>query len=240
MPRRCPHSQPRVVLRRITKMSLSERFAQLCKNKQPQRMPGNVRASMRQQQQLASARNRRLAQQMEKRPSVQAALNPRQSLEGRLGERSIQFRLGRPMGAIARGANGGRGAAIIQTHLPQGGGVCGGPAARTLPGGGMPPPGRAVLGPGRRAFGGPGPGRGRGHGCGRGRGALTRPELTKEQLDAKLDAHMLEGKASLDAELDACVAEADPETCDCSPPLRLLFKSTHLCQNHLEKTGGET
>lgn len=41
-------------------------------------MPVNIRASMQQQQQLASARNRRLAQQMENRPSVQAALKLKQ------------------------------------------------------------------------------------------------------------------------------------------------------------------
>ncbi|XP_052580766.1 chromatin target of PRMT1 protein-like [Peromyscus californicus insignis] len=176
-------------------------------------LAGSDPASKRQQQQVASARNRRLAQQMEKRPSVQAALNPRQSLEGRLGERSIQVRLGRPMGAFARGANGGRGAGIIQRDVPQGGGVGGGPAARTLPGGRMPPPGRAVFGGGRGAFGGRG--RGRGPGRGRGRGALTRPVLTKEQLDAELDAYMSEGKAALDAEMDTYddVAEAAPETC---------------------------
>lgn len=44
-------------------------------------MPVNIRASMQQQQQLASARNRRLAQQMENRPSVQAALKLKQVRE---------------------------------------------------------------------------------------------------------------------------------------------------------------
>lgn len=51
----------------------------MLKNKQP--MPVNIRASMQQQQQLASARNRRLAQQMENRPSVQAALKLKQVRE---------------------------------------------------------------------------------------------------------------------------------------------------------------
>ena len=51
----------------------------MLKNKQP--MPVNIRASMQQQQQLASARNRRLAQQMENRPSVQAALKIKQVRE---------------------------------------------------------------------------------------------------------------------------------------------------------------
>uniref|UniRef100_A0A2K6G468 Chromatin target of PRMT1 n=1 Tax=Propithecus coquereli TaxID=379532 RepID=A0A2K6G468_PROCO len=77
---------------------------------------------MQQQQQLASARNRRLAQQMENRPSVQAALKLKQkSLKQRLGKSNIQARLGRPIGALARGAIGGRGLPIIQRGLPRGG-----------------------------------------------------------------------------------------------------------------------
>ncbi|KAL6037178.1 hypothetical protein STEG23_023020 [Scotinomys teguina] len=76
-------SAPKVVLKSTTKMSLNERFTNMLKNKQP--MPVNIRASMQQQQQLASARNRRLAQQMENRPSVQAALKLKQkSLKQRL------------------------------------------------------------------------------------------------------------------------------------------------------------
>lgn len=47
----------------------------MLKNKQPAAV--SIRATM-QQQHLASARNRRLAQQMENRPSVQAALNQKQ------------------------------------------------------------------------------------------------------------------------------------------------------------------
>ncbi|XP_054507139.1 chromatin target of PRMT1 protein isoform X4 [Agelaius tricolor] len=69
-------SAPKVVLKSTTKMSLNERFTNMLKNKQP--MPVNIRATM-QQQQLASARNRRLAQQMENRPSVQAALKLKQT-----------------------------------------------------------------------------------------------------------------------------------------------------------------
>ncbi|XP_037057756.1 LOW QUALITY PROTEIN: chromatin target of PRMT1 protein-like [Peromyscus leucopus] len=202
----------RVVLRGTTKMSLNERFAQWRRNRLPQPMAANVRASKRRQQQLGSARNRRLALQMERRPSVQAALNPRQGFEGRPSERSIQVRLGGPMGALARRAKGGRGAAIAETDVPQGGGgLGGGPAARAPPGGRMPPPGRAMFGRGRGAFGA----RGRGGGRGRGRGECPRsPGLTKEQLDAELDAYMSQTKAALDAELDAYMAEAAPETCD--------------------------
>nr|KAF6290417.1 chromatin target of PRMT1 [Myotis myotis] len=127
-------SAPKVVLKSTTKMSLNERFTNMLKNKQP--MPVNIRASMQQQQQLASARNRRLAQQMENRPSVQAALKLKQSLKQRLGKSNIQARLGRPIGALARGAIGGRGLPLIQRGLPRGG-LRGGRATRTLLRGGM-------------------------------------------------------------------------------------------------------
>lgn len=50
-------------------------FTNMLKNKQPTAV--SIRATM-QQQHLASARNRRLAQQMENRPSVQAALSHKQ------------------------------------------------------------------------------------------------------------------------------------------------------------------
>ncbi|KAM6112673.1 chromatin target of PRMT1 protein isoform 3-T3 [Phoenicopterus ruber ruber] len=77
-------SAPKVVLKSTTKMSLNERFTNMLKNKQP--MPVNIRATMQQQQQLASARNRRLAQQMENRPSVQAALKLKQVAAWRAGD----------------------------------------------------------------------------------------------------------------------------------------------------------
>ncbi|XP_052586802.1 chromatin target of PRMT1 protein isoform X1 [Peromyscus californicus insignis] len=233
-------------------MSLNERFTNMLKNKQP--MPVNIRASMQQQQQLASARNRRLAQQMENRPSVQAALKLKQkSLKQRLGKSNIQARLGRPIGALTRGAIGGRGLPIIQRGLPRGG-LRGGRATRTLLRGGMSLRGQNLLRGGRavaprmglrrggvRGRGGPGRGGlgrgamgrggiggrgrgmigrgrggfgGRGRGRGRGRGALTRPVLTKEQLDNQLDAYMSKTKGHLDAELDAYMAQTDPETND--------------------------
>ncbi|XP_032174666.1 chromatin target of PRMT1 protein isoform X4 [Mustela erminea] len=280
-------SAPKVVLKSTTKMSLNERFTNMLKNKQP--MPVNIRASMQQQQQLASARNRRLAQQMENRPSVQAALKLKQvrgrvlmlqkqlvlsvrqsteavrtwrmiasgsgqkqkllwrkekfrefpvcqtlyaspdngcgricpscgwasggrchatkSLKQRLGKSNIQARLGRPIGTLARGAIGGRGLPIIQRGLPRGG-LRGGRATRTLLRGGMSLRGRGMIGRGRGGFGG------RGRGRGRGRGALTRPVLTKEQLDNQLDAYMSKTKGHLDAELDAYMAQTDPETND--------------------------
>ncbi|NWS21025.1 CHTOP protein, partial [Pachyramphus minor] len=232
-------SAPKVVLKSTTKMSLNERFTNMLKNKQP--MPVNIRATM-QQQQLASARNRRLAQQMENRPSVQAALKLKQkSLKQRLGKSNIQARLGRPAGALARGALGGRGLALGQRGIPRG--ALRGRGARAmirgaaaLRGGCHPLPaaltspwlvGNGELGipwlegvtefpslPGRGMSGrGRGGFGGRGRGRGRGRGS-TRPALTKEQLDNQLDAYMSKTKGHLDAELDAYMAQTDPEAAD--------------------------
>ncbi|XP_034868190.1 chromatin target of PRMT1 protein-like [Mirounga leonina] len=128
-------SAAKVVLKSTTKISLNERFTNMLKNTQP--MPVNIRASMQQQQQLASARSRRLAQQMENRPSVQAAFKLKQkSLKQRLGKSNIQAPLGRPIGTLARGAIGGRDLPIIQRGLPRGG-LRGRRATRTLLRGGM-------------------------------------------------------------------------------------------------------
>uniref|UniRef100_A0A8C2LJU3 Chromatin target of PRMT1 protein C-terminal domain-containing protein n=1 Tax=Cricetulus griseus TaxID=10029 RepID=A0A8C2LJU3_CRIGR len=239
-------SAPKVVLKWTTKVSLNERFTNILKNKQP--MPVNMRASMQQQQQLASARNRRLTLQMENRPSVQPVLKLKQSSKQRLGKNNTQARLGRPIGTRARGAIGGSDLPIIQRGLPRGG-LRGARATRTPLGGrkmlqgqnllqatgmdlrrggvrGRGGPGRVGLGrgamghgricgrvpamiyPGREGFGG------RDQGRGRMRGALTRPVLTKEQLDNQLDAYMSKTKGHLDAELDAYMAQTDPETND--------------------------
>ncbi|KAM6899516.1 chromatin target of PRMT1a [Xenentodon cancila] len=114
----------KVVLKSTTKLSLNERFTNMLKNKQPTAV--SIRATM-QQQHLASARNRRLAQQMENRPSVQAALNHKQSLKQRLGKGSIQARLGRPIGPLMRGGPmGGRGGLRGMTRGGLRGGVRGG------------------------------------------------------------------------------------------------------------------
>uniref|UniRef100_A0A8C3N664 Uncharacterized protein n=2 Tax=Passeriformes TaxID=9126 RepID=A0A8C3N664_GEOPR len=169
-------SAPKVVLKSTTKMSLNERFTNMLKNKQP--MPVNIRATM-QQQQLASARNRRLAQQMENRPSVQAALKLKQkSLKQRLGKSNIQARLGRPAGTLARGALGQRGLALGQRGLPRG--ALRGRGARAIIRGGVALRGQGLLRGGRgiaprmglrrggiRGRGGPGRG-------GLGRGAMGR------------------------------------------------------------------
>ncbi|CAL8297086.1 unnamed protein product [Lota lota] len=228
-------SSQKVVLKSTTKVSLNERFTNMLKNKQPSVV--SVRATM-QQQHLASARNRRLAQQMENRPSVQAALHYKQSLKQRLGKSNIQARLGRPIGALMRaGGAGGRGGMHGITRGSLRGRLRG--AARgslALRGKclihvrGRGDSGRATL-RGVRLRGGPlsrGAGRGVGArgrgglrgrggfpsrgGRGRGRGRIAgRSSLTREQLDNQLDAYMSKTKGHLDAELDAYMAQADTD-----------------------------
>nr|KAF6396430.1 chromatin target of PRMT1 [Rousettus aegyptiacus] len=205
----------------------------MLKNKQP--MPVTIRASMQQQQQLASARNRRLAQQMENRPSVQAALKLKQkSLKQRLGKSNIQARLGRPIGALARGAIGGRGLPIIQRGLPRGG-LRGGRAARTLLRGGMPLRGQNLLRGGRavaprmglrrggvRGRGGPGRGglgrgaMGRGGIGGRGRGMIGRGRggFGGRGRGRGRGRGALARPVLTKEQLDAYMAQTDPETND--------------------------
>ncbi|XP_061764342.1 chromatin target of PRMT1a [Nerophis ophidion] len=174
-------SSQTVILKSTTKVSLNERFTNMLKNKQP--TPVSIRATM-QQQHIASARNRRLAQQMENRPSVQAALNHKQSLKQRLGKSNIQARLGRPMGMGMRGgAVGGRGGLRGMTRGLRGrgrGGMMRGALSmrgkRMVPGGpmrGRGAVGRMPMRRGGRQRGGF-PGRGGPMGRGAGRGGMSR------------------------------------------------------------------
>uniref|UniRef100_F6TMB7 Chromatin target of PRMT1 n=1 Tax=Xenopus tropicalis TaxID=8364 RepID=F6TMB7_XENTR len=218
-------SASKVVLKSTTKLSLNERFTNMLKNKQP--MPVNIRATMQQQQHMASAKNRRLAQQMENRPSVQAALKLKQSLKQRLGKSNIQARLGRPVGGLVRGAIGMRGAGM-GLRGAQRGMMRIGRGGRGMARGAMAMRGQNLRGRGgvarmglrrgMRGRGGPGRGMmrgamGRGGMSARGRG-VARPAITKEQLDNQLDAYMSKTKGHLDAELDAYMAQADPESND--------------------------
>uniref|UniRef100_A0ABI7VW22 Uncharacterized protein n=1 Tax=Felis catus TaxID=9685 RepID=A0ABI7VW22_FELCA len=91
-------------------------FTNKLKNKWP--MPMNIWASI----------NRRLAQQMENRPSAQAALKLKQrgkTLNQHLDKSNIQAWLGRHIGALARGGIGEQSLPIIQRGVPRGG-LCGG------------------------------------------------------------------------------------------------------------------
>ncbi|NWT25661.1 CHTOP protein, partial [Cardinalis cardinalis] len=230
-------SAPKVVLKSTTKMSLNERFTNMLKNKQP--MPVNIRATM-QQQQLASARNRRLAQQMENRPSVQAALKLKQrearegkGMEGECGE------LRGDLLVLCNSLTGGWGWTHEEEFPGKGwqglprefwsDGVQGKPGCGTWAGhkvgialsglGGLLRGGRGIAPRmglrrgGIRGRGGPGRG-GLGRGA-MGRGGIGgRAALTKEQLDNQLDAYMSKTKGHLDAELDAYMAQTDPEAAD--------------------------
>uniref|UniRef100_S4RYS3 Chromatin target of PRMT1a n=1 Tax=Petromyzon marinus TaxID=7757 RepID=S4RYS3_PETMA len=125
----------KVVLKSTTKVSLHERFTNMMRNKQPAQV--NVQATL-QQQHAASAKNRRLAQQMENRPSVQAALKIKQqrslNLKQRLGPSNIQARLGGPVNPWSRG--GIRGNLRLNRGGPRGGILMRG-AGRGLLRGGM-------------------------------------------------------------------------------------------------------
>ncbi|NXB78849.1 CHTOP protein, partial [Donacobius atricapilla] len=233
-------SAPKVVLKSTTKMSLNERFTNMLKNKQP--MPVNIRATM-QQQQLASARNRRLAQQMENRPSVQAALKLKQvrekgiwawqDVEKTAPERERGKGRGWRVSVRSCWKKEGSSRALLALHNSLSGGSGG------TSGGIFSWEGRSGLGrdcPGRFGLSIPGDVHGK-PGCGpqcpgSGLGGLgrlfqpgdirdsakgvgsARPALTKEQLDNQLDAYMSKTKGHLDAELDAYMAQTDPEAAD--------------------------
>lgn len=95
-------SLKQIVVKNATAMSLHERFTKIRKTKEAST------SSERVMQQLASGRNRRLAQQMERRPSVAAALR-RESIKTRLGTPgaiSVRERLRLPRGFSARRGRG--------------------------------------------------------------------------------------------------------------------------------------
>ncbi|XP_061089340.1 chromatin target of PRMT1b [Conger conger] len=226
-----PSSQ-KVMLKSTTKVSLNERFTDVLKNKQP--VAVSIRATV-QLQHSASAHNRRLAQQMEHRPSVLAALQHKQSLKQRLGRSNIQARLGRSratgwgfptagLRGMSRGGvrgRGGRGGPMRGATSLRGMGQVrgrGGPALLAVrrgwrQRGGFVGRGGALMGRGgSRGNGlwGRGSFGGRGRGRGQGRG-VGRPAVTQEQLDNQLDAYMSKTKGHLDAELDAYMAQTDAE-----------------------------
>ncbi|NWR11329.1 CHTOP protein, partial [Paradoxornis webbianus] len=207
-------SAPKVVLKSTTKMSLNERFTNMLKNKQP--MPVNIRATM-QQQQLASARNRRLAQQMENRPSVQAALKLKQ-VRGKVflglaggggvgsGEREEAQARGKGDGGSLRGRSARNRGEFPPVLIP--GGVA---VPLSALGWGL---GSREAFPAWRLLGfckrGGGSVQRRLHQRGEGSGRA----VSGEQLDNQLDAYMSKTKGHLDAELDAYMAQTDPEAAD--------------------------
>ncbi|KDR18891.1 hypothetical protein L798_07339 [Zootermopsis nevadensis] len=194
-------------------------------------------------QHQASVKNRRLAQQMERRPAVMAAL--------KLKKRSLRQRLGQPTASSVKDrltltvpARGGRGRARSRGR----GRVWGGRLdtfrfrrgqGRVFRGNSQRRPfrrgGRSGVGTSR---GGRGVGAGRGGGIGnrftrgrggtfrrggrtrggRGRGSLRGRQVqtipSKEELDLQLDQYMASTKSHLDKELDSYMNQAQDETWD--------------------------
>ncbi|XP_048749258.2 chromatin target of PRMT1 protein-like isoform X2 [Ostrea edulis] len=102
----------KIVLKSTTKMSLNDRFTNIVTMPTS---PQTIRAKMAATQQASSA-NRRLAQQMANRPTVQAALKIKKaSLKQRLGTTNVKARLnmnavrGRGVRGTGGGFNRGRG-----------------------------------------------------------------------------------------------------------------------------------
>ncbi|XP_044538765.1 chromatin target of PRMT1 protein-like [Gracilinanus agilis] len=174
---------PKVVFKNTTKMSLNQRFTEML-TKQPVRV--TIQATTEPQELEPMSRNQKLAQQMEHRPSVQAALTLKDSLKQRLGKSNIRARLGWPYGTLGRRATGGRGRrGDVRRGVRWGG---------SSSSGGMTSEGRR----GQGGFGGRGRNRWQ---------AASQAPLTKEQLDNQLDAYMSKSRGHLDAELDAYMAQ---------------------------------
>ncbi|KAL3884727.1 hypothetical protein ACJMK2_024838 [Sinanodonta woodiana] len=189
----------KIVLKSTTKMSLSERFTQYQKMRpQPSTVP-DIRAKMASAQQ-ASAANRRLAQQLANRPSVQAALGNlnKMSVKQRLGPSNVKARLnlnavrggvGGQRGGLGRGSGQrgglGRGGQFRRGRGSGQGGLRGSPTAGGGRGGRFASPGGGFRGNrgrgrggvargGRGSFGADRRGRGANRGRGGGRGRFQR------------------------------------------------------------------
>uniref|UniRef100_H2ZCY0 Chromatin target of PRMT1 protein C-terminal domain-containing protein n=1 Tax=Ciona savignyi TaxID=51511 RepID=H2ZCY0_CIOSA len=161
---------------------------------------------------LASDKNRRLAQQMERRPAVEAALGvkktaarapspPKLSVRERLGPKR-GFTSPQGVGLTRGGLNRGRGNAFNRGR----GMVRGKPLTSPISGritkttrGNFNKP------RGRGGFRG-----GRGKGFSRGRGGVGAKvgtkEVSKDALDSDLDSYMSKTKGHMDAELDEYMA----------------------------------
>lgn len=197
----------KIILKNSTKMSLNARFSGIMKSR-PAATPTTIRAQAASDR-FASAKNRRLAQQMERRPSVAAELEMREtrSVRDRLGfvpsrGRGVQASMrGRGRGRFQRGRVMTRGAAV------NGRGASVNGRGRGFSRGRSP---RGYRGFGRGL--GRGRGRGRGRGASRGRGAATRkPPADKQKLDEQLDSYMNKTKSAMNAELDVYMAEIKDE-----------------------------
>nr|CAB3230980.1 chromatin target of PRMT1 protein-like [Phallusia mammillata] len=213
-------SQPiKISLKNTTKMTLNSRFTTIMKSR-PTTSPQTVRTQASTAK-MASEKNRRLTQQMERRPTVEQALGlgqqqspPKQSVLDRLGNKTMRGR-GRGVTTAAKRFQVNRQTAgrlgIQQNNFTRGN-------LKTNRGRGR---GRGVTsvrgGPLSRTYGNnnkrgqtkPSRGNTRGRGGQRGRGSKRGGKTaSREQLDTDLDSYMSKNKTNMDAELDAYMADA--------------------------------
>lgn len=194
----------KIVLKSSTKVSLNDRFTTIMKTRPVTAQ--SVRAQVSSER-MASEKNRRLAQQMERRPAVAAALeNKPVSIRDRLGSpsrgrRGVSGRRFQSRGQFTRGGRG-RGRGVFRS--PRGNSLNRGrsPGRRGFFRPGANKPGRG------RGAGARGRGRGRGRGGRQGRGGTTRREpADKDKLDEQLNSYMNKTKGAMNAELDSYMAE---------------------------------
>ncbi|XP_076842927.1 chromatin target of PRMT1 protein-like isoform X2 [Brachyhypopomus gauderio] len=209
---------PKILLTNTSTMSLHDRFTSLITNKQ-----AGVVGAGGARQQAASVKNRRLAHQMARRPSVVAALKSKPFVRQRVGLGGVKARLGRP---LVRGVQFGK---ANSAGRPRGrGGLRVGALSRRLAQCGLvqPPHSAGVKGAAvmqNRAVRGTVRGKGRGQTSGVCGGFVghswsgvryrpyNRPVPTREELDAQLDDYMSMSKSYLDAQLDEYMAEVDSQ-----------------------------
>nr|XP_002127341.3 chromatin target of PRMT1 protein [Ciona intestinalis]XP_009860745.1 chromatin target of PRMT1 protein [Ciona intestinalis] len=199
----------KITFKNTTKMSLNARFTTIMKSRPPPTAQ-TVRAQTSTDR-MASDKNRRLAQQMERRPAVEAALGhskpqtPQASTPPKL---SVRERLGhvRGRGGLNSSQNGGFRSATTSRARGTFSRGRGSVRGRVLT---SPLSGRITKsvrgnfrGRARGAFRGS---RGRGASVGRG-GKIIKKEVSKDALDNDLDSYMSKTRGSMDAELDEYMA----------------------------------
>lgn len=212
----------KIILKNSTKISLNDRFTTIMKTRPVS--AATVRANLATER-MASEKNRRLAQQMERRPSVAAALGPpdKPSMQERLGNRPA-----RGMTGFSRGRGRGfpgRGRASMTTRLGRAPNQPMRGNAFTRRGYGSPRSQRGGRGRGFKQNNPFGRGGNRGRSMRGGRGSMRggrgsmrggrggqrgKPQSKdRNSLDQELDQYMSKTKGSMDAELDTYMAEVE-------------------------------
>eukprot|EP00112_Aurelia_sp_Birch-Aquarium-sp1_P020179 Seg514.5 transcript_id=Seg514.5/GoldUCD/mRNA.D3Y31 product="Chromatin target of PRMT1 protein" protein_id=Seg514.5/GoldUCD/D3Y31 len=191
-------SLSKVVLKSTTTMTLSDRFTDIMKMKSPKGSSVQHIRTERAQTNQASAKNKRLAEQMSRRTGLDADPQQKQvgSIKNRLGL-STKARLGavpRGRGRGTRGISRGRGTSSQRSGFSPTRGGRGSRARGTRGSRGGSFRGSRGTGRGYQS-GGRGRGRGGFRGRGRGsRGGQTGGKPSREALDSELDSYMSVGK----------------------------------------------